>query len=252
MMNKAIITTSWDDGCTLDLKLAELLLKYDTPATFYIPVDNVERQTLSFEEMRNIARYFDIGGHTYHHLDLTKVSLPEVKEEVFTGKEKLENIIGKELFVFCYPMGGYDLQIKNIVKSAGFAGARTSKSSTRQIKDLFSIGTTVHATERFSAHYIKAAIESFDLGLLGYILRKNLFSKTWDRIAMETLDYVVKHGGIWHLWGHSWEIDTYNDWQKLTDVLSKINTLSNRITKVNNSQLIKMHIDSNQRIKVQE
>ena len=33
-----LITTSWDDGHPLDLRLAELLHKYDVPATFYIPV----------------------------------------------------------------------------------------------------------------------------------------------------------------------------------------------------------------------
>lgn len=30
---------------------------------------------------------------------------------------------------------------------------------------------------------------------------------------------MLEHGGIWHLWGHSWEIDDNNDWHRLTDVL---------------------------------
>jgi peptidoglycan/xylan/chitin deacetylase (PgdA/CDA1 family) len=247
-MNQAIITTSWDDGFPLDLKMAELLLKYDTPATFYIPIENVERQSMNFAEISHIARYFDVGGHTYHHTDLTQASRTEAEKEIFAGKEKLENIIGKELFAFCYPMGRYDYQIKNIVKTAGFEGARTTKSFIRRIKDPFLTGTTVHARDFTSAHYITTALESLDVGLSVYILKNRLYAKKWDQIAMETLDYVVKNGGVWHLWGHSWEIDAQNDWQRLTGVLHKIKMLSKRIKKVNNSQLIKMHLDRNRGI----
>ena len=36
-MSKLIVTTSWDDGSRLDLKLAELLEKYGISGTFYVP-----------------------------------------------------------------------------------------------------------------------------------------------------------------------------------------------------------------------
>ena len=40
-MKKTIVTTSWDDGHKLDLKLAALLKKYNIKGTFYIsPHDN--------------------------------------------------------------------------------------------------------------------------------------------------------------------------------------------------------------------
>jgi peptidoglycan/xylan/chitin deacetylase (PgdA/CDA1 family) len=81
-VDEVIITTSWDDGHPLDLKLAELLHKYEIPATFYIPVDNVERECMSPQQIREIAQSFDIGGHTYHHLVLTKIPLQEVEKEV--------------------------------------------------------------------------------------------------------------------------------------------------------------------------
>lgn len=59
-MEKAIITTSWDYGRPLDLELAELLKRYDIPATFYIPIDNVERECMDPEEIREIAESSDI------------------------------------------------------------------------------------------------------------------------------------------------------------------------------------------------
>jgi len=77
--DKAIITTSWDDGHPLDWKLAELLKKYDIPATFYIPVKNVERECMNPRQMVEIAQSFDVGEHTYHHFDLTRISLQEAE-----------------------------------------------------------------------------------------------------------------------------------------------------------------------------
>ena len=43
--------------------------------------------------------------------------------------------------------------------------------------------------------------------------------KNWDEIALESLNYVLEHGGIWHLWGHSWEIENNEDWEKLENLL---------------------------------
>lgn len=55
-MDRAIITTSWDDGHLLDLKLAGLLQKYDIPATFYVTIENFERQGMTSQEIREIAQ----------------------------------------------------------------------------------------------------------------------------------------------------------------------------------------------------
>ena len=70
-MQKAIVTTSWDDGHPLDLKLAELLGKYNIPGTFYIPPENSERECLTPEGIHELSQYVDIGGHTLRHVCLT-------------------------------------------------------------------------------------------------------------------------------------------------------------------------------------
>ena len=46
-----IVTTSWDDGQKVDLKLAKLLIKYDVKGTFYITKsyrDPLEKQDVIF------------------------------------------------------------------------------------------------------------------------------------------------------------------------------------------------------------
>ena len=61
-VDEAIVTTSWDDGHPLDLKLAELLGRYHIPTTFCIPIDNVERECMSPDEMRQIGDSSTLEG----------------------------------------------------------------------------------------------------------------------------------------------------------------------------------------------
>ncbi len=239
-MEKAIVTTSWDDGHPLDLKLAEMLGKYDIAATFYIPIERVKRGCMNPDEIREIGESFDIGGHTYHHVDLTRVSIKEAGKEIVESKGRLEEITGRESLSFCYPRGRFSDEVINIVEQAGFIGARTVRSLTRGIKDPFRMGTMVHAADWWFAPYIKHSLASRDLRLFGFMLKNNLFFKGWDRIAIETLSFVIKNGGIWHLWGHSWEIDSNNDWGRLEEVLRRVGALSKQAIKVNNSQLLRM------------
>jgi len=246
-VDNAIITTSWDDGHPLDLKLAELLNKYNVPATFYIPVDNIERECMNPQQIRELARNFDIGGHTYHHLVLTEIPLKEVKKEVEEGKQRLEDIIGREVLSFCYPRGRFNDEVVSIVRRADFIGARTTKSAIRSIEDPFRMGTTAYASYwHFGlAPYFRHAMTSQDFGLFRFMLKNNLLLNSWDKIAVKTLDFVVNNGGIWHLWGHSWSIEDDNNWVRLENILRSVGALSQDVRKMSNSQLLKMHMGKN-------
>lgn len=242
-VDKAIVTTSWDDGHPLDLKLAELLKKYDVPATFYVPIDNVERECMNPRQISEVARSFDIGGHSYHHVDLTGISPKEAETEIREAKDRLEEIIGKNVVCFCYPGGSFNGRIMDIAEKAGFIGARTTKSITRYIKNPFKMSTTINAVNWWFAPYIKHAMASQDVRLFVFLLRNNLFFEGWDRIAIETLDFVIDNGGVWHLWGHSWEINNHNDWGRLEGVLRRISMLPKEVIRMNNSQLMRVWDD---------
>jgi peptidoglycan/xylan/chitin deacetylase (PgdA/CDA1 family) len=243
-MDKVIITTSWDDGHPLDLKLAELLKKYDIPATFYISIDSSAGQSMNPQQIREIAQSFDVGSHTYHHVNLTRVSLEEAQKEILEGREALEDILGKGVLSFCYPYGSFNDKVASIVKQAGFISARTMRFFSRRIRDPFKMGTTVNAFDLSFAPYIKNCTALQDLCLFWFILKSNLFFQDWDRVAIETLDFAIENGGVWHLWGHSWEINRNNDWQRLEQVCRRISALSKEAYKADNSQLIKMWRES--------
>ena len=76
------VTTSWDDGHPLDLRLAEMLSKYAIPATFYIPLKN-DRDLVGSSEIRALGAQFEIGGHTVTHCDMRSLSADAGLEEIW-------------------------------------------------------------------------------------------------------------------------------------------------------------------------
>ena len=242
-MDEVIITTSWDDGHPLDLKLAELLKKYNVPATFYIPISYAKRGCMNPQQIRGIAERFDVGGHSYHHIRLTKISPKEAERELNDGKKEMQEITGKEVISLSYPYGNFNNGLIRVARDAGFIGARTVMLLTRTIRDPFQEGTMVNARNWWFTHYMLHSLASRDTKLFNFVLKKNLFFKSWDRIAIETLNFVAENGGIWHLWGHSWEVDENNDWERLERVFRRVSALSNRVIRMDNSQLLRMHTE---------
>src|SRR5476649_226616 len=117
--NQTLVTTSWDDGHKLDLKLARLLKKYEMPATFYIAPRNhefSEENRLNDKDIIDISKHFEIGSHTMSHQHLTKVSSEQADFELRESKRYLEEVIGKEIVSFSYPYGDYDRSILKLVE----------------------------------------------------------------------------------------------------------------------------------------
>ncbi|MEX0616720.1 MAG: polysaccharide deacetylase family protein [Candidatus Woykebacteria bacterium] len=232
--NRVIVTTSWDDGHVLDLKLAKLLKKYNIFGTFYISPKNIEHEKkdlLSNRDILNISKDFEIGAHTLTHPHLTKISLKEAEEEIIESKEYLEKIISKKVHSFCYPYGDFDSNVKKLVESAGFKIARTTKRyEFKTSLDLFSLPTTFHTYNHFSdIHHILNFSRSRPDRLFKYI--------DWEYLAMDLFDYALVNKTTFHLWGHSWEIEKYNAWDKLEKVLQYISKRDD-VTYVTNSELI--------------
>ena len=217
-MNDSIITTSWDDGNPLDFKLGKLLHSYGISGTFYIPCSIKKKPLMDKEEIKKLSQQFEIGGHNLNHSNLTLLSKDEMHNEISRGKEVLEDICG-DLVSFAYPRGQYNNEVINAVKKAGFKGARTAEFLRYKIKNQFEYHPTVHAFNRILASRGKQSVTTNDKGLAFYLLKSRTIFKPWYEIAKKSLDFVLSRGGIWHLWGHSWEINENNDWKNLSNVL---------------------------------
>jgi peptidoglycan-N-acetylglucosamine deacetylase len=79
--SRAFITTSWDDGHPLDLRLADLLRKYGLPATFYIPLAN-DLPVLTRPQVRELSADFEVGAHTVYHSDLLTIPEGAARREI--------------------------------------------------------------------------------------------------------------------------------------------------------------------------
>ena len=219
MKAKTLITTSWDDGHPLDVKLCSLLQKYEIKGTIYTPITNKEHEVMDKDTIKEISKNFEIGGHTYNHLILTNLSEDEINDELVRSKKVLEEITETKIVSFCYPRGKYNKNIMKKVQNAGYIGGRTAEIFRTSFSNPYEVHTTVQAVDRVLASKGKGVIASSNRKMTQKLLfTGNLFNR-WNVIAKKTLDYVLKNGGVWHLWGHSWEIDNNNDWLLLEDVL---------------------------------
>src|SRR5208283_1908206 len=102
-----IVTTSWDDGSVLDLRLARLLDKYGLHGTFYVPT-KYRYDSLTDRDLKDIAQHHEIGAHGVNHKDLTRLPWAEMVEEISHSKLALESALRREITVFCYPFGHFN------------------------------------------------------------------------------------------------------------------------------------------------
>ena len=220
MPGDVVVTTSWDDGHVKDMTLACLLDRYRLPATFYIAPLNREirrRERLLPTQVRQLANAFEIGGHTLTHVPLPAVAPSIAEHEIRAGRDALESITGTPVMTFCYPRGAFNHRHTAMVMAAGFILARTvERHSTALPTRPFEVPTTFHAYRHLSD--VRAAwVRS---GRRPHRAWRHYWN--WDDWAVHAFDRVLETGGVYHLWGHSWEIDERGDWRRLERVLAHI------------------------------
>ena len=66
-----------------------------------------------------------VGAHTCTHPRLSRISRERAREEIVSGKKKLEDRFGVPIEHFAYPFGDYDEVVMGIVREAGFKTACT-------------------------------------------------------------------------------------------------------------------------------
>jgi len=213
MQNNMI--TSWDDGSVFDLKIAELLDRYKISAIFYIPIINHEREVMTKSQIRQIAYKFEVGGHTYSHVDLTTVSQKKAFDEVLKGKKELEDIIGKKINKFCFPKGRYNKNVVGVVKKAGFKSARTSRIFCIDNNyGGFLENPNLHVYNHMLITYLASCVKNKDL-------KSFLSALRIKRVGFSNVASQFYRQGF-HIWGHSWEVEEKVLWKDLKNFLSKL------------------------------
>jgi peptidoglycan/xylan/chitin deacetylase (PgdA/CDA1 family) len=219
---RAIVTTSWDDGTELDLKLADLLAERGLRGTFYCAPRNRERPVMGAAALRRIAQRFEVGAHSLTHRDLRSLGEEELRSEVAGSRRELQDMLGRPVEMFCYPKGRYGWREVQAVWECGFLGARTTQAFRFDLPaDPFHMAVTI-AARRYPAHFWALhCARSRSAGGFGVLLRHGLW-RPWRELADALFDHALKCGGVWHLWGHSHEVERYGMWGELLSVLDRV------------------------------
>jgi len=221
MVPRTYITTSWDDGHPLDMRVADLLTKHSLTGTFYVPKFS-EYGTMTVANIRELANSFEVGAHTVNHVVLTQATRQRAWLEIAGSKLWVEDTTGMPCLLFCPPRGRFQARHVELIRKARFLGFRTAEwfslDFPRQNAGLFQIPTTLQA---YPHGVLSLAQNSIRRAAVGNLWRFVVHggSAAWPDLARSFLRSALTRGGVFHLWGHSWELQESGQWQRLEDVL---------------------------------
>ena len=220
----AIVTTSWDDGHPLDQRVADILGSYGVRGTFYVPIQYAEMPRMTDAQLRQLAGTgMEIGSHTVTHARLSRFGRERILYELRESKRILEHVLGVAVPAFCYPEGKFSRVARACAVEAGYQLARTTMAFHPETTiDPFQMPVFFQFFPHTRSVHVRHAVKEGNLsGLLNW-------HRLWGRennldfLTQIALDHIVCHGGILHIWGHSWELEEYHLWDSFTRVIKCI------------------------------
>ena len=193
------LTFSYDDGMLNDVRLIDILDKYNLKCTFnistgkYSSEDTVYRENWIWNYMRrsHVTELFsssvhEVAVHGCSHVALATLTDDEIEREVLLDRETLEEQFGRIIRGMAYPKGSYDDRVVDVLKKCGIAYSRTinDTESFELPADWLRLGATCH-------HNNQRLME--------------LAQKFVDMKASEDAQ-------LFYLWGHTYEFYENDNW----------------------------------------
>lgn len=207
------VTFSYDDGCREDLKTVEVFNKYGLKATFNIHSGCIAQQsggwTLTEEEIReNIVAFgHEIAVHGYWHKAPGLTRTIEGIKDVLDNRLDLEKRFGGIIRGMAYPdsgvldfVNGSDFEtVKNYLKELDIAYARTLGGDNNR----FQLPRDWHNWVP-TAHHDNPNILDW--------------AKEFTDMDVEKMYFSSKHAKLFYVWGHSFEYERNNNWERLEEI----------------------------------
>jgi peptidoglycan/xylan/chitin deacetylase (PgdA/CDA1 family) len=236
---KAVLTTSWDDGHPLDLRVAELLAAYGVKGTFYVPIRYAAITRMSCAEILTLrAMGMEIGSHTMTHPHLPRLSDDVVLRELTDSKSFLEDLLGEPVTAFCYPEGKSTPRQIPLVQQVGFKLARTTMGFRNALAfepyrmpvsmQFWRHSRHILLRHELMQHNFQGALDWFRL----WRAEKDLTA-----LSQAMLGHIANAGGIFHIWGHSWEIEAGQLWKELEGMLKLMSGFTSVVCATNSEVL---------------
>jgi hypothetical protein len=147
------------------------------------------------------------------------------QSEITGSKTWIEQLTGNSCAMFCPPAGRFGRQHEKMFSQAGFTGIRTvefmSLDQPRLHHGLMEMPTTLQVFPHPRRNYMKNLLKRLAArSLFRYLIHGR--SGEWVLLARRLLDRAIATGGVFHLWGHSWEVEETQQWVQLEQVLSML------------------------------
>ncbi|MFA7636794.1 MAG: polysaccharide deacetylase family protein [Monoglobales bacterium] len=202
------VTFSYDDGVTQDVRLIELLNKYNLKCTFNInsallgregflirEAQTVNHTRINAADVKHIYAGHEVAAHTLTHPALIDCSRERAISEVENDRIALSELVEYEVVGMAYPggTGCFNDETVDVIRNhTGIKYARTTTStySFDLRDDLITFNPTVYHHREWDA--------MFSLG------EKFIELKT-DRPQ------------IFYIWGHAYEFDIHNTWDRFEE-----------------------------------
>jgi peptidoglycan/xylan/chitin deacetylase (PgdA/CDA1 family) len=223
--NPRIVTTSWDGGSQYDLEVAKMLEARRLSGTFYIPVKGHHKSSrMDVADLRALdGLRVEIGAFGVAHQDLCSCDSKQLSLEVERCKARLEDDLGKQVSMFAYPQGRTNRRVIASLKNAGYKGARTTALFTRGLSfDPYRMPISVRVFPHSRSEYLRTLRHTLDIRRALMYAAQFRRARNWVELAKLIFDSVERTGGIWHLCGHSREIDELRLWEGLREVLDYV------------------------------
>ena len=208
---KKILTFSYDDAVTQDIRLIELFNKYGMKATFNlnsgllgregslvregVRVDHVK---IKPEDIKHVYEGHEVAGHSLTHPCLPSLEDDEAVRQVEQDRIRLSELCGYEVVGFAYPGGGkplYDDRVAELIREkTGVRYARITESTLNfdTQTDLYRFKPTVYHHRQWD--------EMFELG------------ESFLSLQTDTKQ-------VFYVWGHAYEFDIHNTWDRFEEFL---------------------------------
>ena len=181
------LTMSFDDGKLADIRLAELFKKYGIKATFHYNSANIGKESyVTADDIRKIGEYHEVSCHGHTHAFLDKIPASFAVKEILEDKQALEDITGELVRGLSYPYGTYTNEVLTLLPMLGIEYSRTiNNTNSCYLPDNFlEWNPTCH--------------QSHDI------------DKMWNKLMKFN-----KHIRLLYIWGHSYEFDRDNTWERM-------------------------------------
>ena len=235
-----LFTTSWDDGHPLDERVADLLARHGFQGTFYVPLSNREGlPVLDRAALRRLDASFEIGSHTRDHCYANSVPAAEWAQQVRDGRAGLEQQLGHRVAGFSYPGGKWRLGSKAIVQAAGFAYARTVVNLHLDAgPDRYLLPTTLQMYPHRRDVLVRNWLRGGHWRARAPATLQALLGGGHAAQLRRLLDAALARDGMFHLWGHSWELEQHGLWGALDQFLAAAASLVPALARVDNAACV--------------